>query len=88
MLARIHSAATLGLESRVLDVEVDASHGLPRFTIVGLPDATVREARERVRSALRNGGFPPLLLDPVDFVALYQQRAAQMQPGAAAPATS
>ena len=58
MLARIHSAATLGLESRVLDVEVDASHGLPRFTIVGLPDATVREARERVRSALRNAGLP------------------------------
>jgi magnesium chelatase family protein len=56
MLARIHSAATIGLESRVLDVEVDASHGLPRFTIVGLPDATVREARERVRSALRNAG--------------------------------
>ena len=40
MLARIHSAATLGLEARVLDVEVDASDGLPRFTIVGLPDAT------------------------------------------------
>src|SRR5262249_59440504 len=57
MLARIHSAATLGLEARVLDVEVDVGSGLPRFTIVGLPDASVREARERVRSALRNGGF-------------------------------
>jgi magnesium chelatase family protein len=73
MLARIHSAATLGLEARVLDVEVDASHGLPRFTIVGLPDATVREARERVRSALRNGGFPlpdgavTVNLAPADF---------------------
>jgi magnesium chelatase family protein len=73
MLARIHSAATLGLESRVLDVEVDASHGIPRFTIVGLPDATVREARERVRSALRNGGFPlpsgavTVNLAPADF---------------------
>jgi magnesium chelatase family protein len=73
MLARIHSAATLGLDSRVLDVEVDASHGLPRFTIVGLPDATVREARERVRSALRNGGFPlpagavTVNLAPADF---------------------
>ncbi len=58
MLARIHSAATLGLDARVLDVEVDASDGLPRFTIVGLPDTAVREARERVRSALKNGGFP------------------------------
>ncbi|HEY2796688.1 MAG TPA: YifB family Mg chelatase-like AAA ATPase [Thermoanaerobaculia bacterium] len=73
MLARIHSAATLGLEARVLDVEVDASHGVPRFTIVGLPDATVREARERVRSALRNGGFPlpagavTVNLAPADF---------------------
>ena len=73
MLARIHSAATLGLEARVLDVEVDASHGLPRFTIVGLPDASVREARERVRSALKNGGYPlpdgtiTVNLAPADF---------------------
>ncbi len=57
MLARINSAATLGLDARVLDVEVDASGGVPRFTIVGLPDAGVREARERVRSALKNCGF-------------------------------
>jgi preprotein translocase subunit SecB len=42
-------------------------------------------AREIVATAVRNGGFPPLLLDPVDFVALYQQRAAQMQ-SAPAPA--
>lgn len=58
MLARVHSAATHGIDARVLDVEVDVSAGLPSFTIVGLPDATVREARERVRSALRNSGFP------------------------------
>ncbi len=57
MLSRVHSAATLGLEARVLDVEVDVSDGMPRFTIVGLPDAGVREARDRVRSALRNAGF-------------------------------
>lgn len=73
MLARIHSAATLGLEARVLDVEVDAAFGMPRFTIVGLPDASVREARERVRSALKNGGFPlpegtvTVNLAPADF---------------------
>ena len=73
MLARIHSAATFGLAARVLDVEVDASFGLPRFTIVGLPDASVREARERVRSALKNGGFPmpegavTVNLAPADF---------------------
>jgi preprotein translocase subunit SecB len=45
-------------------------------------------AREIVANAVRNGGFPPLLLDPVDFVALYQQRAAQMQPSQAAATPS
>jgi magnesium chelatase family protein len=63
----------MGIEGRVLDVEVDVSPGLPCFTIVGLPDTTVREARERVRSALRNGGFPvpsgavTVNLAPADF---------------------
>ena len=42
-------------------------------------------AREIVATAVRNGGFPPLLLDPVDFVSLYQQRVAQMQAGQSAP---
>jgi preprotein translocase subunit SecB len=45
-------------------------------------------AREIVATAVRNGGFPPLLLDPVDFVALYQQRAAQMQAAQPSPPTS
>jgi magnesium chelatase family protein len=73
MLARVHSAATLGLDARVLDIEVDASDGFPRFTIVGLPDAAVREARERVRSALKNSGFAfpsgavTVNLAPADF---------------------
>ena len=44
-------------------------------------------AREIVATAVRNGGFPPLLLDPVDFVALYQQRVAQTQGQPAAPTT-
>ncbi len=73
MLARVQSAATLGIEARVLDVEVDVSAGLPCFTIVGLPDASVRESRERVRSALKNSGFPlprgavTVNLAPADF---------------------
>jgi magnesium chelatase family protein len=58
MLARVHSAVLHGIEARVLDVEVDVGGGLPSFTIVGLPDASIREARERVRGALKNGGFP------------------------------
>ena len=45
-------------------------------------------AREIVATAVRNGGFPPLLLDPVDFVALYQQRATQIQPEPAPTTTS
>jgi preprotein translocase subunit SecB len=44
-------------------------------------------AREIVATAVRNGGFPPLLLDPVDFVALYQQRVAQKPGTPAAPPT-
>jgi len=42
-------------------------------------------AREIVASAVRNGGFPPLLLDPIDFVSLYQQNMSQMQPQGGAP---
>jgi magnesium chelatase family protein len=61
MLAKITSAATLGLESVPIEVEVDiASSGLPSFTIVGLPDKAVEESKERVRSAIKNSGaeFP------------------------------
>ena len=61
MLARVFSGATVGLESVPVEVEVDiASQGLPSFTIVGLPDKAVEEAKERVRAALKNSGadFP------------------------------
>lgn len=61
MLARVYSAAVVGLESLLIEVEVDiSSHGLPSFTIVGLPDKAVEEAKERVRAAIRNTGadFP------------------------------
>ncbi|HNP89613.1 MAG: Competence protein ComM [Microgenomates group bacterium ADurb.Bin219] len=61
MLARVFSGTTVGLESVPIEVEVDiASGGLPSFTIVGLPDKAVEEARERVRSAIKNSGcsFP------------------------------
>jgi len=54
------TCAVVGLEGAIVEVEVDISHGLPSFTIVGLPDAAVQEARERVRAAIRNSGctFP------------------------------
>ncbi len=50
----------VGLEGAIVEVEVDISPGLPSFTIVGLPDAAVQEAKERVRAAIRNSGgsFP------------------------------
>ncbi|MCX5932331.1 MAG: YifB family Mg chelatase-like AAA ATPase [Cyanobacteria bacterium] len=57
MLARCSSAALQGLEAREVAVEVDIAPGLPGLQIVGLAEAAVREARERVRAALRNSGF-------------------------------
>jgi len=57
MLAKVKSAAVVGLEGVVVEVEVDLSPGLPSFTIVGLPDKAVQEARERVRSAIRNSYY-------------------------------
>jgi magnesium chelatase family protein len=60
MLAKVMSCAVVGLEGAIVEVEVDISPGLPAFTIVGLPDTAVQEARERVRAAIRNSGcsFP------------------------------
>ena len=52
------SAALVGVEAALVRVEVDVTSGLPAFTTVGLPDSAVRESRERVRSAIRNAGFP------------------------------
>jgi len=57
MLAKVKSAAVVGLEGAVVEVEVDLLPGLPSFTIVGLPDKAVQEARERVRSAIRNSNY-------------------------------
>ncbi|MGH7355423.1 MAG: YifB family Mg chelatase-like AAA ATPase [Candidatus Rokuibacteriota bacterium] len=57
MLARVLSAALLGVEAALVRVEVDVTPGLPAFTTVGLPDSAVRESRERVRTAIRNAGF-------------------------------
>ncbi|MDO4541676.1 MAG: YifB family Mg chelatase-like AAA ATPase, partial [Bacillota bacterium] len=61
MLAKTKSASLYGLEAYPVSVEVDISNGLPGFEIVGLPDAAVRESRERVKAAIKNSGFhfPP-----------------------------
>ena len=57
MLARLRSAALFGVDPSIVQVEVDVSFGLPAFNMVGLPDSSVRESRDRVRSAIKNSGF-------------------------------
>ena len=57
MLARVTSCATQGIQGLFVEVEADLGTGLPTFSIVGLPDAAVRESRERVLAAFRNCGF-------------------------------
>src|SRR3954467_9417581 len=57
MLASMATFAIEGVDSREVTVEVDVRPGLPGFTVVGLPDAAVREARERVRAAVLNSGL-------------------------------
>lgn len=58
MLAKVRSAALVGVDAVPTQVEVDVSPGLPCFEIVGLPGASVRESRDRVRAAIRNAGLP------------------------------
>jgi magnesium chelatase family protein len=57
MLARIRSAAVLGIDAYLVDVEVDIARGLPSFATVGLPQGAVKEGRERVYAAISNSGF-------------------------------
>ena len=57
MLVCLRSAAVFGVDAYPVQIEVDVSFGLPSFTMVGLPDAMVRESRDRVRLAIRNSGF-------------------------------
>jgi magnesium chelatase family protein len=57
MIAIVKSTALNGLEGQVVEVEVDVSNGLPCFDIVGLPDTSVRESKDRVRAAIKNSGL-------------------------------
>jgi magnesium chelatase family protein len=61
VLARLRTAAVFGIDACTVHVEVDVGFGFPAFTLVGLPDVSVRESRDRVRGAIRNSGFvfPP-----------------------------
>ena len=57
MFAKIKSSGLIGINGYIINVETDISNGMPGFEIVGLPDAAVKEARERVRSAIKNSGL-------------------------------
>ncbi|MGQ4808399.1 Competence protein ComM [Candidatus Entotheonellaceae bacterium PAL068K] len=57
MLAKVLSSTLLGVDAQIVDVEVDLANGLPTFTTVGLPDAAIRESRDRVKAAMANSGF-------------------------------
>ena len=56
MLAKVLSYALVGLKGVLINVEVDTGNGLPAFDIVGLADTSVKESKERVRSAIKNSG--------------------------------
>lgn len=57
MLAQVYSFGLLGIQAYHIEVEVDASRGLPMMALVGMADTAIRESRERVKSAIKNSGF-------------------------------
>ena len=57
MLAKVLSSAVIGIDAYLVEVEVDIMQGLPTFTTVGLPEAAVKESKERVKSAIHNSGY-------------------------------
>ncbi len=57
MLASVDSCTVTGIDGYIIHVEVDISRGLPAFSIVGLPEISVRESRDRVKTAIRNSGY-------------------------------
>jgi len=59
MPSKVFSAALYGIDAKIIEVETDLSHGLHSFNIVGLPDKSVDESKDRVNSAVKNSGFTP-----------------------------
>ena len=58
MLAKILSAAVVGIDAFLIEVESHLEKQLPSFSTVGLPDSAVKESKERVNAAIKNSGFP------------------------------
>lgn len=65
MPSKVFSAAVIGLDAQIIEVEVDSTYGLRHFEIVGLPDKSVQEAKERVATAIDSSGFPSPSSQPV-----------------------
>lgn len=57
MLSQIKSSGLLGVNGVIVTVEIDISRGLPSYSLVGLPDAGIKESKDRVFSAIKNNGF-------------------------------
>ena len=57
MFSRVGGIGIFGINSYMIEIEADVSGGLPAFDIVGLPDAAVKESRDRIRAAIKNCGF-------------------------------
>lgn len=57
MLAKVFSGSVSGIEAYLVEVEIDISQGLPSFSLVGLPDVSVKESRDRIRAAIKNSGL-------------------------------
>src|SRR3989339_418591 len=57
MFSKLKSSAVLGVDAYTVEIEIDSGHGLPSYALVGLPDAAVKESRERIFSAIKNSGF-------------------------------
>jgi len=57
MLTKVNSVTLLGLEGYKIEIQVDVSNNLPKWEIVGLPDTSIRESKERVKTAIKNSGY-------------------------------
>jgi magnesium chelatase family protein len=58
LLAKVLSSSVIGIDAAIVDVEVDIARGLPSFSIVGLPETSVKESKDRVKAAINNAGYP------------------------------
>ncbi|HPH78923.1 MAG TPA: magnesium chelatase domain-containing protein, partial [bacterium] len=57
MLAKIHTGSVVGLDGKLIEVEVDAGQGVPKFFMVGLPAKEVEESEDRIKAAILNAGY-------------------------------